>query len=96
VQFSKSRVQLRHLDDFNVTLELGQGKVDEASFALNPTKTMTPLELEVTRFLFDNVVANVEWVLSDPDADGQCRRAKVCAFVRFLAQSVGADDARSL
>ncbi|ORY74099.1 Spc7 kinetochore protein-domain-containing protein [Leucosporidium creatinivorum] len=73
-QFSKSSVSLRHLDEFDVTLTLGPGKVEDASFAFTPVKKMSQLEAEVTRFLFDKVVSNVQDLVADDMAPS--RRAK--------------------
>lgn len=76
LHFDKTTVQLRHLDEFDVTLRLGPGRVEVATFSLSPSRKMSPLEAEVTRFLFDKIAINVQSLLAE--STGPSRRAKVC------------------
>lgn len=75
VRFTGKSVQLRHLGQLDVSLQLADGVVDSATFELVPTEHATKLNADVTRFLFGKVVANIEWVLNE--SEGQSRTPRV-------------------
>lgn len=69
-------VKLRHLDQFTVVLKLGsRGEVRAASFSLAPIKDQ--LEADVTGFIFNKVVENIQWTLEHPSTEGKSRHARV-------------------
>lgn len=87
VKFAGNQVQLRHLEEFTVLLTLdARGSVTAAQFELHMLDKS--VKAEVTRFLFDKVVANIQWALEHPSIEGKARHARV-SFTRLFSSVQG-------
>ncbi|KAM0786347.1 hypothetical protein ACM66B_001819 [Microbotryomycetes sp. NB124-2] len=60
VRFDKHSVQLRHLDDFDVTLFVGVGQIKNVEFAYNQTRKRSTLDAQVSEFLLNKVASHVQ------------------------------------
>ncbi|KAK4050282.1 hypothetical protein OIV83_003603 [Microbotryomycetes sp. JL201] len=65
VRFDRHSVQLRHVDDFDVTLLVGVGQLKAVEFAINSSKTRSALDSQVTTFLLDKVALHVQHAIDN-------------------------------
>lgn len=61
IAFDKSGVTLRHLNEFDVTLKLGRGKVESIEFTLLDGQNKT-LGTEVSSFFFNSMRQQIDWL----------------------------------
>ncbi|KAK4703067.1 hypothetical protein P7C70_g3156, partial [Phenoliferia sp. Uapishka_3] len=88
VKFTKESVCLSHLDEFDLTLQVGGGLVRAASFTLHRRPSaVTGLSGEVTRYLFSKVIENIQWVL-DPATEGQSLQSKSFGALQSIISRV--------
>ncbi|KAK4051993.1 hypothetical protein OIO90_004523 [Microbotryomycetes sp. JL221] len=84
VKFNSNNVRLQCLDDFDVTLTLGPGRVKIVEFEFNKIKPRTSLDLAVTQFMFDKVSAIVQSVLEDARTPNDLRARSILRRIDSL------------